>query len=274
MRGSLHLAARVARRLQLSLAMRAHPVDPSQTLPTSGSQVEAKPPSQAPPGFEVWYAQALAAAAPRPDPALESGPADFGLWGASPDANGRLELDEVAGNLRATLPVFAANLGRVCRQAGVVTPPLLRLEAGSDIQPALPFDARAGMVQQLFDDSPGLARQFRRLMAGFGFVRCSDALRAYQRALARLGPSRLAAVMARQGDAHATPHLALVFDGTSVWPEEAQGERWRPLAGLEQLSRELSDASHPGQARRNEPPLPIDQVFDPIGARLRAARQR
>ncbi|GAB3243918.1 hypothetical protein [Chitinimonas naiadis] len=254
--------------------MRAHPIDSSQALPTSTPQAEPKPLGQAPPGFEAWYAQALAVSSLRPDPELESGPADFGLWGASPDSNGRLELDEVAGNLRATLPTFAANLGRICRGAGIVTPPLLRLEAGSDIQPALPFDVRATAVQQLFDDSPGLARQFRRLMAGFGFVRCSDALRAYQRAIARVGPSRLAAIMARQGDAHASPHLALVFDGSAAWPEEAAGERWRPLAGLEQLSRELMDSAMAPLPKAAEKSLPIDQVFDPIGARLRAARQR
>lgn len=224
------------------------------------------------PGFEAWLGQAMAAQPAAPDPALQHGPADYGLWGVSPDSDGRLNLDEVAANLRATLPALAGNLGKVCRNSGIGLPPPLRLLAGIATQPSLPFDRREAAIQQLFDDWPALAHQYRRLAAGFGFIRCSDALRAYQRVIGRLGPGRLAHGLAPQGDAHATPQLALVFDGNRIWPEEALGERWRPLAGLEQLTRELLEGASPATVR--EPQRPLHQVLDPADALLRAARQR
>ncbi|WP_269533046.1 hypothetical protein [Chitinimonas sp. BJYL2] len=243
------------------------------TVPTSGLP-HGHPPAAAPPlrlpaaaGFEAWFAQALAAASPAADPHLLSGPADYGLWGTTPDAEGKLNLTEVAENLRATLPALAANLGKACRDHSLAVPPMLRLEAQISLQPTLPFDQRAQALQQLFDATPGLVRQFRRLMAGFGFVRCSDALRAYQRALGKLGPSRLAAVLATLGDVHASPTLAIAFDGQTCWPEEASGEHWRPLASLAQLDRELlalAGASH----RAPEPGLPLSTALDPHRARF------
>ncbi|PHV13257.1 hypothetical protein [Chitinimonas sp. BJB300] len=224
-------------------------------------------------GFEAWFAQALNDKA-SPAPALLHGPADFGLWGVSPDVSGRLDLEEVANNLRATLPAFASNLGKVCRAGGISFPPQLRLEGSVEIQPTLPSDARSSAVQQMLDDWPGLARQFRRLMAGFSFTRCSDALRAYQRAIGRLGPNHLATTLGQQDPNHASPPLSLLFDGLYAWPEEAQGERWRPLAGLEQLSREILEhnAIQPGTSW--EQPLPIEQAFDQANVRLRTAHQR
>ncbi len=252
--------------------MRATPIDPALPLPGAPSHSVPRQHAQAPPGFEIWFAQALSAGRLGHDPALETGPADFGLWGVAPDGQGRLNLDEVAGNLQASLAAFAANLGKACRQQGIALPPPLRLEAGMDTQPLLLFDAREAAIQQLFDDWPGLARQFRRLMAGFGFVRCSDALRAYQRAIGRLGPSRLASVLDQQGDAHASPHLALVFDGLRAWPEEAYPERWRPLAGLEQLSRELFERAHSPSAPYRDSALPLEQLLDPKRMRWQAGK--
>ncbi|QDQ26033.1 hypothetical protein FNU76_06540 [Chitinimonas arctica] len=255
--------------------MRAEPIEPTRSLAGTSPHVEAKPPSHAPPGFDSWLAHALAAEPSRPDPTLQSGPADFGLWGVTPDAHGRLDLDEVASNLRATLPAFAGNLGKVCRGGGIAVPPLLRMEAGGAAGiPALPFDTREQALQQLFEAWPGIARQFRRLMSGFGFVRCSDALRAYQRVIGRLGPSRLAHTLGQHGDAHASPRLALAFDGSVAWLEEVSTGQWRPLANLEQLSHELLDGEGLATQSTARPSVSIEQAFDPISARLRAARSR
>lgn len=254
--------------------MRTHPISPSLPWSAPPHAGDAPPHAQAPPGFEAWFAQALNAGRLAHDPALAAGPADFGLWGVAPDSQGRLDLEEVAGNLHATLPAFASNLGNACRQAGLALPPRLRLEAGTDTQPALPFDAREAAVQQLFDAWPGLARQFRRLMAGFGFIRCSDALRAYQAAIGRLGPSRLAGALGQLGDAHSAPHLALVFDGHSAWPEEVSGEQWRTLASLAQLQRELQDCVPNAPYRVHERSVTLEQALDPGSLKLRSARQR
>ncbi|MGQ5525447.1 hypothetical protein ACUHMQ_19585 [Chitinimonas sp. PSY-7] len=253
--------------------MRLPPLPPLAD-PQSGTPQPAEPHTDPPltNGFETWFVHALTDQT-QLDPTLAHGPADFGLWGVTPDADGRLDLDEIAANLRATLPAFATNLGNVCRVAGISVPPLLRLESGSDSQTNT-LDVRTAVIQQLFSEWPGLARQFRRLTAGFGFTRCGDALRAYQRAIGRLGPNRLANTLVQQDDNHASPHLSLLFDGLQVWPEEAYGDRWRPLAGLDQLSQELLESAVLQPVRAWAKPVPIEQAFDLANVRLRTAKVR
>lgn len=232
--------------------MRPSLIPPPLGLPTTRRQAAAQAGDTAAPlGFELLFAQALAAEPAPADPELTHGPADFGLWGGAPDGEGRLDLDEVARHLRTTLATFGRNLGNACRSAAIVLPPALILELDAAGAPLLPGDPRELPLRMLFGERPALARQGQRLLAGFAFVRHGDALRAYAQAVVRLGPARLAAVLGEHGDAHASPRLALWCDGETALPLEFDATHWRPLTGQERLLAELLEAApglRPGAA--------------------------
>lgn len=253
--------------------MRTPFIQPSAGLPTPQLPSSLAPAEQEAAGFEAWLAQAMAAEPAAPDPDMHYGPADYGLWGVAPDGDGRLDLDAVARNLRATLAPLAYNLGNACRAARLPLPPPLRIEPGSDGSMTLPFDNRAELLGTALSGWPALASQYRRLMAGFGFVRCGASLRAWQTAIGRMGPSRLAQGMYQTADHHTAPRLSLVYDGLLAWPEEIFDGRWRQLAQTDQLVRELLEAAG-AAVRYRTLELPLDQALDVTRIKLREARQR
>jgi len=253
--------------------MRTPFIQPNAGLPTPLLPTSLGPAEQEVAGFETWLAQAMASELAATDPEMHYGPADYGLWGVAPDGDGRLDLDEVARNLRATLAPFAYNLGKACRSIRLPLPPPLRIEPGPDGSMMLPFDTRADLLGSAISAWPALAGQYRRLMAGFGFVRCGASLRAWQTAIGRMGPSRLALGLQQASDHHAAPHLSLVYDGLLAWPEELFDGRWRQLAQTDQLVRELLEAAGV-TARYRTHDLPLDQALDLTRIKLRAARQR
>ncbi|MBV8657803.1 MAG: hypothetical protein JO142_08275 [Burkholderiales bacterium] len=253
--------------------MRTPFIYPASSLPTPLVPPTLDAAEQTIPGFEVWLAQAMASEPAAADAEMQYGPADFGLWGVAPDGDGRLDLDEVTHNLKATLTAFAINLGKACRAVRLTLPPVLRIEAGPDGGMTLPFDNRAELLGSAIISWPALAHQFRRLMAGFGFVRCGASLRAWQTAIGRMGPNRLALGMHRTAEHQTAPRLSLVYDGQQAWPEEIFDGRWRPLAQTDQLVRELLEAAGAAPRYRSHD-LPLDQALDLTSIKLRAARER
>lgn len=246
---------------------------PAAGLPTQGTPLQPEPyPPSPPAGFDAWLALAMAEGAPDGD-TQQAGPADFGLWGVAPDGAGRLDLDAVAVNLHATLAVFAGNFGKACRQAGLRMPPPLRLQLDSNGRLVLGGDPREVAVLALMSQSPTLARQCQRLLAGFCFVRCGNGLRAWQRTIGQIGPARLSGLLA-EGEGHTAPTLSLYLDGHQAQPEEAAGRAWRPLAGLDALCAELLDRARIVPPRYREHAIELDQLLDPASAKLRAARTR
>ncbi|MFC4159643.1 hypothetical protein [Chitinimonas lacunae] len=241
-------------------------MEPAFSLPLPSSPDAA--PSD---GFEAMLALALSEAA-EGDPALEPGPADFGLWGTLPDGQGRLDLDEVAAQLQASLPPLCRNLGNACRLGGVALDPPLRLSAPAG-RIDCGQDARGPLVQTLLTRRTALQRQIVRLLAGYALVRGAATLTAHQRALARLGPARLAQAVASHPEFHLTPPLALSCRQDHIAIEEARGLSWRQLCLADALAQELIGLGLERPAAVPVAGLPVSEAFDPLRSRLDQARR-
>lgn len=222
-------------------------------------------------GFEAALAHALTELVGA-DPVLETGPADFGLWGVIPDGHSRLDLDQVARQLHASLPPLCRNLGKACHQHRLTLEPPLRLlmvagkiDCGSDL--------RAPALQALLAQYDSLQKQTVRLLAGYALVRGAATLIAHQRVLARLGPARLAQAVADHPEYQATPTLALSCRPEHIAVEEARGLSWRPLAAADDLTQELIVAGLGRAAAVQAAVVPVSEAFDPIRSQLDRARR-
>jgi len=99
----------------------------------------------------------------------------LGMFGVQPREDGNIHLEDIRDAYKQRMAAFQANLSRALREEGIDRSPAFSLQTDQEGRIRVSGDRPdLDRLQQLFDERPGMSREFSALSGAGSFLRAAD----------------------------------------------------------------------------------------------------